>query len=60
MTPLPDPYEYLDRHTDERADTGDRAGDLWRGWPAVDPYDDPLFDREPMGGDYLWAEDLWD
>jgi hypothetical protein len=54
---LPDPDEYLDWHIDQRADAGDRLSDLWRGWP-IDDYNPD--DREPMGGDHQWAEDLWD
>ena len=50
-----DPYEYLDR--DERRDLKDSHIGDDTGWD-VDTYDPD--DREPMGGDPLWAEELWD
>jgi hypothetical protein len=53
-----DPYEYLDRHTDDRADQNDQAIGEDTAWP-IDEYDPD--DREPMGGDPYWAGDLeWD
>jgi len=55
------PYWYLDETVDVLTEAAaDRADALASRWPLgpLDLYDDPLLDREPVGGDPYWAGDL--